>query len=186
MSPRTSSSFVIYLVQVELQMVLISTVSTFFLSTLSSSFSCLDLVLEDPARSLRLRPLPCEQQQRHRESHKGANRRFVRAATGSNGTLRVARGGERAPGVAQDAAGEREDGAALPSPPFPLVLRTGNNGRPRREWAGYDDSAAQQAGSNGLLRAARPGKAAAAPSSSSCAGDEGDKQIDFAALKNTG
>ena len=71
-------------------------------------------------------------------------------------------------------------------PPLPLVLRTDNNGRPRREWARYDDSAAQQAGSNGLLRAARPGKAAAAPSSSSCAGDEGDKQIDFAALKNTG
>ena len=185
MSARTSSSFVIYLVQVELQMVLISTVSTFFLSTLSSSFSCLDLVLEDPARSLRLRPLPCEQQQRHRESHKGANRRFVRAATGANGTLRAARGGERAPGVAQDAAGEREDGAALASPPFPLVLRTGNNGRPRREWARYVDSAAQQAGSNGLLRAAGPGKAAR--SSSSCGGGgEGEKQIDFAALKSTG
>ena len=91
---------VIYLVQVELQTVLISTVSTFFLSTLSSSFSCLDLVHEDPARSLRLRPLPCEQQQRHRESHKGANRRLFLAAPGSNGTLRAARGGERALGIA--------------------------------------------------------------------------------------
>ena len=105
-----SSSVVINLTQVELQMVLISTVSTFFLSFLSSSFSCLDLVHEDPARSLRLRPLPCEQQQRHRESHKGANKRFLRTATGSNGTLRAARGGERAPGIAQDAAGERDDG----------------------------------------------------------------------------
>ena len=129
------SRVVIYLVQVELQMVLISTVSTFFLSSLSSSFSCLDLVHEDPARSLRLRPLPCEQQQRHRESHKGANRRFLHTAAGSNGTLRAARGGERAPGIAQDAAGERDDGAALASPPLPLVLRTGNNGRPGREGA---------------------------------------------------
>ena len=50
------SSVVIYLVQVELQMVLISTVCTFFLSSLSSFFSCLDLVHEDPARSLRRRP----------------------------------------------------------------------------------------------------------------------------------
>ena len=38
------SSVVIYLVQVDFQMVLISTVSTFFLSSLSSSFSCLNLV----------------------------------------------------------------------------------------------------------------------------------------------
>ena len=73
------SSVVIYLVQVDFQMVLISTVSTFFLSTLSSSFSCLDLVLEDPARSLRLLPLPCEQQQPHSESCKGANKQFRRA-----------------------------------------------------------------------------------------------------------
>ena len=51
-----SSSAVINLTQVELQMVLISTVCTFFLSFWSSSFSCLDLVHEDPARSLRLRP----------------------------------------------------------------------------------------------------------------------------------
>ena len=50
------SSVLIFLTQAELQMVLISTVSTFFLSFLSSSFSCLDLVHEDPARSLRLRP----------------------------------------------------------------------------------------------------------------------------------
>ena len=39
---------------------------------------------------------------------------------------------------------------------------------------------------NGLLRAARPGKAAAACSSSSCDATKGEKQIDFAALKNTG
>ena len=38
------SRVVIYLVQVDFQMVLISTVSTFFLSSLSSSFSCLNLV----------------------------------------------------------------------------------------------------------------------------------------------
>ena len=86
------SSVVIYLVQVELQMVLISTVSTFFLSTLSSSFSCLDLVLEDPARSLRLRPLPCEQRQPHDQARKGANKQLFRTAAGSNGPLRVARG----------------------------------------------------------------------------------------------
>ena len=94
------SIVVIYLVQVELQMVLISTVSTFFLSFLSSSFSCLDLVHEDPARSLRLRPLPCEQRQPHDQARKGANKQLFRTAAGSNGPLRVARGGERAPGVA--------------------------------------------------------------------------------------
>ena len=44
------SSVVIYLVQVALQMVLISTVSTFFLSFLSSSFSCLDLLHKDSTR----------------------------------------------------------------------------------------------------------------------------------------
>ena len=71
-------------------------------------------------------------------------------------------------------------------PPLALVLCTGNNGRPRREWARSDDSAAQQAGSNGLLRAAGRGKVAAACSSSSCGCDEGEKQIDFAALKSTG
>ena len=82
-------------------MVLISTVSTFFLSSLSSSFSCLDLVHEDFTRSLRLRPLPCEQQQPHSESCKGANRRFLHAAPGSNGMLRVLRaesGRRRRPG----------------------------------------------------------------------------------------
>ena len=42
----------------------------------------------------------------------------------------------------------------------------------------------QQAGSNGLLRAAGPGKAAARPSSG-CEGAEGEKLIDFAALKST-
>ena len=45
------------------------------------------------------------------------------------------KGRERAPGIAQDAAEERDDGAALPSPPLPLVLRTGNNGLPGREGA---------------------------------------------------
>ena len=49
-----------------------------------------------------------------------------------------------------------------------------------------DDFEAQQAGSNGLLRAAGPGKAAVARSSSSCGGGEGEKQIDFVALKSTG
>ena len=83
------SSVVIYLVQVDFQMVLISTVSTFFLSSLSSSFSCLNLVHEDPARSLRLRPLPCEQQQPHSESCKGANKQLFRTAAGSNGLLRA-------------------------------------------------------------------------------------------------
>jgi len=43
----------------------------------------------------------------------------------------------------------------------------------------------QQAGSNGLLRAAGPGKAVAARSSSSRECDEEEKQIDFEALKNT-
>ena len=127
------SSVVIYLVQVD-QMVLISTVSTFFLSSLSSSFSCLNLVHDDPARSLRLRPLPCEQQQPHSESCKGANRRLFLAAAGSNGPLRAARGGERAPGVAQMVPGNAM--MVPPSPPLPLalVLRTGkNNGRARRE-----------------------------------------------------
>ena len=38
---------------------------------------------------------------------------------------------------------------------------------------------------NGLLRAAEPGKAAAARSSSGSGGDEPEKQIDFAALKST-
>ena len=50
------SSVVTNLTQVERQMVLMSTVSTFFLFFLSSSFSCLDLVHEGPARSLRRRP----------------------------------------------------------------------------------------------------------------------------------
>jgi len=44
----------------------------------------------------------------------------------------------------------------------------------------------QQAGSNGLLRAARPGKAAAARSSSAANATKGEKQIDFEALKSTG
>jgi len=48
-----------------------------------------------------------------------------------------------------------------------------------------DDFEAQQTGSIGLLRAAGPGKAAAACSSSSCECEELEKQIDFAALKST-
>ena len=72
------------------------------------------------------------------------------------------------------------------SPSLPLIVHTGNIGRLRREQARTDDSSAQQAGLNGLLRAARPGKAVAACSSSSCECDEGEKQSDFAVLKNTG
>ena len=128
------SSGIIYLIQVLVQKVLISTVSTFFLSILSSSFSCLHLVHEDSARPLRLRPLPCEQQQPHSESCKGANRRLFLAAAGSNGLLRAARGGEWAPGVAQMVP--KNAMVVPPSPPLPLalVLRTGkNNGRARRE-----------------------------------------------------
>ena len=58
--PHTSgfiSSFFICLIQAELQMVLIGTVSTFFLSSLSSPFSCVDLMLEESARPLPLRRL---------------------------------------------------------------------------------------------------------------------------------
>ena len=100
-------------------MVLISTVSAFFLSSLSSSFSRLNLVHVGPARSLRLCSLPCEQPQRHSKSCEKANTQLLRAAAGSNVLLRVARGGERSPGIAQDAAEERYEGATLPSPPFP-------------------------------------------------------------------
>ena len=42
------------------------------------------------------------------------------------------------------------------------------------------------AGSNGVLRVVGPGKAVAARSSSVTVGDEGEKQVDFAALKSTG
>ena len=75
----------------------------------------------------------CEQQQRHRESHKGANRRFHRAAAGSNGLLRAARGGERAPGVAEMVP--KNAMVVPPSPPLPLalVLRTSNNTTPSRK-----------------------------------------------------
>ena len=72
-----------------------------------------------------------------------------------------------------------------PSPPLPLalVLRTGkNNGRARREKARSDDPAAQRPDRT-ALRAAGPRKAAVARSSSSCGGGEGEKQIDFEALK---
>ena len=122
-----SSSVVINLTQVELQMVLISTVSTFFLSTLSSSFSCLDLVHEDPARSLRLRPLPCEQQQRHSESRKETNKQFRRAAAGSNGVLRVLRvesGRHATSRRLQQEARERQvmRGVAPPGRPLPSAV----------------------------------------------------------------
>jgi len=99
---------VINLTQVELQVELISTVSTFFLSFLSSSFSFLDLVHEDLARSLHLRPSPCEQQQRHRESHKGANKRFHRTAAGSNGLLRAAGSGKAAAARSSSSCGGGE------------------------------------------------------------------------------
>ena len=49
-----------------------------------------------------------------------------------------------------------------------------------------DSCSTQQAGSNGLLRAAGPGKAVAMACSSSSCECEGEKQIDFAALKSTG
>ena len=180
------SSIVIYLVQVELQMVLISTVSIFFLSSLSSSFSCLNLVHEDPARSLRLRPLPCKQQQPHSESCKGANKQFLRAAAGSNGLLRAARGGERASGVAQDAAGEREDGAALASPPLPSSCAPATTDG--QGVSGRDPMIPQHSRPDRTACCARRGggRWAAARSSSSCGGGEGEKQIDFAALKSTG
>ena len=48
-----------------------------------------------------------------------------------------------------------------------------------------DSCSTQQAGSNGLLRVVGPGKVVVARSSSSCGGGEGEKQIDFEALKNT-
>ena len=163
------SSIVIYLVQVELQMVLISTVSIFFLSSLSSSFSCLNLVHEDPARSLRLRPLPCKQQQPHSESCKGANKQFLRAAAGSNGLLRAARGGERAPGVAEMVP--KNALVVPPSPPLPLalVLRTSNNTTLSRKGAKNSEWTAASRGrpDRTACCAAGPRKAAAARSSSS-------------------
>ena len=111
-----SSSVVINLTQVELQMVLISTVST-FLSFLSSSFSCLDLVHERPGSfspppSFTLRTAATTQgvtQESKQTTFPRSDRIERHAARG--------KGGEWAPGIAQDAAGERDDGAALASPP---------------------------------------------------------------------
>ena len=119
-------------------MVLISTVSTFFLSFLSSSFSCLDLVLEDPARSLRLRPLPCEQQHRHDRVRKGANRRFLHTATGSNGTLRAARGGERLRGHRPGCCRRTRRWCRPRLPPFPSSCKPATNTTRARE--GRSDS----------------------------------------------
>jgi len=179
-------SIVIYLVQVELQMVLISTVSIFFLSSLSSSFSCLNLVHEDPARSLRLRPLPCKQQQPHSESCKGGNKQFLRAAAGSTGLLRAARGGERASGVAQDAAGEREDGAALASPPFPSSCAPATTDG--QGVSGRDMMILQHSRPDRTACCARQGRGRRRrrPRAAAAEATKGEKQIDFAALKNTG
>ena len=64
-----------------------------------------------------------------------------------------------------------------PRPSPPLHLRTAAT-KQLPVWVGKVDCPdAQQAGLNGLLRAAGPGKAAAACSSSSCACDKGEKQI---------
>ena len=54
---------------------------------------------------------------------------------GSNGMLRVARGGERAPGVAEMVP--KNAMVVPPSPPLPLalVLRTSNNTTPSRKGA---------------------------------------------------
>ena len=49
-----------------------------------------------------------------------------------------------------------------------------------------DSCSTQQAGSNGLLRVVGPGKVMVALSSSGSGGGEGEKLIDFVALKSTG
>ena len=49
-----------------------------------------------------------------------------------------------------------------------------------------DSCSTQQAGSNGLLRVVGPGKVVVALSSSGSGGGEGEKLIDFVALKSTG
>ena len=97
----------------------------------------------------------------------GANKQCLRAAPGSNGLLRVA--------VAQSWrwASPRvlpENAMVVPlSPPLPLalVLRTSNNTTLSHEGARNKRFHRTAAGSNGLLRAAGSGKAAAARSSSS-------------------
>ena len=116
------SSVVIYLVQVELQMVLISTVSTFFLSFLSSSFSCLDLVHERPGSfspppSFTLRTAATTQgvTQGSKQTISPHSDRIERHAARG-------KGGEWAPGVAQDGAGERDDDlVAAPRPSLTLT-----------------------------------------------------------------
>ena len=106
-------------------MVLISTVSTFFLSFLSSwsSFSCLDLVHERPGSfspppSFTLRRAATTQRvmQGSKQTVSPRSGRIERRAARGKGR-------EWAPGIAQDAAGERDDGATLAPPPLPLVLR---------------------------------------------------------------
>ena len=99
------SSVVIYLIQVERQMVLISTVSTFFLSFLSSSFSCLDLVHERPGSfspppSFTLRTAATTQRnmQGSKQTVSPRSGRIERRAARGEG-------GERAPRNVQEAAG---------------------------------------------------------------------------------
>ena len=104
------SSVVIYIIQVELQMVLISTVSTCFLSSLSSSFSCLDLVHKDSTRSLHLRPSPCEQRQPHSESQKATHGKISTQQAGLNGLLRAAGPGKAAAAACSSSSCECDEG----------------------------------------------------------------------------
>ena len=69
-----------------------------------------------------------------------------------------------------------------PRPSPPLHLRTAATKQLPAQGQKTVSFSTQQAGSNGLLRAAGSGKAAAARSSSS-GGGEGEKQIEFEALK---
>ncbi len=71
-------------------MVLISTVSCLLLVLLVVVLLTPNLVHEGPARCLCLRPLPCEQPQRHSKSFDEAHKQFLHAAAGSNGLLRAA------------------------------------------------------------------------------------------------
>ena len=59
---------------------LISPVSTFFLFSLSSSASYVDLTLEDSARLLRFRRFPCGQPQRHSEPSEETHKLFLHTA----------------------------------------------------------------------------------------------------------
>jgi hypothetical protein len=123
--------------------------------------------------------------QPHDQARKKENKQLFRTAAGSNGLLRAARGGEQAPGVAQMVP--KNAMVVPPSPPLPLalVLRTSNNTTLSRKGARNSEWTATSRGrpDRTALRAAGPGKAAAARSSSSCGGGEGEKQIDFEALK---